>query len=67
MMEHQANALALIFGGKPWQPYPGHWLLIHSRDDGSLVIFDNDVINAYDNCEAMEDGEPSVEIRLNVS
>lgn len=64
MMEHQANALALIFGGKPWQPYPGHWLLVHSRDDGSLVVFDREAVCLYDDERAMEDGEPACEIRM---
>lgn len=65
MHEHQANTIAHVFGGSPWQPYPGVWLLVVARDDGSLVVFDTDAVYAYDDTDALEDGEPRVEIRLN--
>lgn len=64
MTEQQANTLAPIFGGKPWQPYPGHWLLVVARDDGALVVFDRDAVCLYDDECAMEDGEPACEMRL---
>lgn len=64
MHEHQANTIAPIFGGRPWQPYPGVWLLVVARDDGSLVVFDSDAVYAYDDTDALEDGEPCIEIRL---
>lgn len=64
MKEHQAHALAMIFGGKPWQPYPGHWLLVVGRDDGALVVFDREAVCLYDDGSALEDGEPACEIRL---
>ncbi|MGB0768092.1 MAG: hypothetical protein ACPGYV_10315 [Phycisphaeraceae bacterium] len=62
--ERQANALATIYGGLPWQPYPGIWLLVVTREDGSLVVFDNDGVCAYDNAEDLELANPAVEIRL---
>ena len=65
MREKQVNTIAQVFGGKPWQPYPGVWLLIVARDDGSLVVIDTDAVFAYDDTEALEDGEPRIEIRLN--
>ncbi|MEM9416318.1 MAG: hypothetical protein AAGA29_12700 [Planctomycetota bacterium] len=65
MHEYQVNTIARVFGGRPWQPYPGVWLLVVARDDGSLVVFDSDAVYAYDNTDALEDGEPRIEIRLN--
>jgi hypothetical protein len=67
MMEHHANALALIYGGNLWQPYPGHWLLVIPRDDGSLVVFDREGVCLYQDERAMEDGEPVCEICLDES
>jgi len=40
-------------------------LLVVARDDGSLAVFDTDAVYAYDDTDALEDGEPRIEIRLN--
>lgn len=64
MQEHDANLIAPIFGGNPWQPYPGIWLLLVERDDGSVVVFDSAMICSYDDYRELEDGEPCIEIRL---
>lgn len=67
MDEQQANLIATVFGGHPWQPYPGVWLLVIAQDDGSLVVFDSGAVYSYDDTEALEDGEPSIEIRFDYS
>lgn len=67
MNEQQANLIATVFGGRVWQPYPGVWLLVVTRGNGSLVVFDHDAVYAYDDTDALEEGEPRVEIRLDHS
>jgi len=67
MHELEAKSIAPVFGGLPWQPYPGVWLLVVDQEDGSLIVFDNDAIYAYDDTDALEDGEPRIEIRLKMS
>ena len=64
MTEQHARTIAPILGGCPWQPYPGLWLVLIHRDDGSFVIIDRDAICAYDNVDAIEDSAPRFEIRL---
>lgn len=64
MNEEDANKIASVFAGNTWQPYPGIWLLVIRRDDGSLVVFDREAVCLYDDERAMEDGEPACEIRM---
>lgn len=67
MEEHQAKLIAQVFGGFPWQPYPGIWLLTIKHNNGSVVVIDNEVICSYDDERALEDGDPVCEIRLDAS
>ena len=67
MNEDDANKIAPVFGGRTWQPYPGIWLLVIRRDDGSLVVVDQQIISLYDDELALEEGEPRCEIRLSES
>lgn len=65
MQEQQVNLLTSIYGGRPWQPYPGYWLVLVTRNDGALVVFGRDAVILYENAQALEDDDPTCEICLN--
>ncbi len=47
MTETQANTIAAVWNGVPWQPMPGFWMVIVIREDGRLVAFDDDGVGEY--------------------
>lgn len=62
MNETQSHVVAEVVGGKPWQPYPGIWVVLVSGDNDSLVVIYDDAVREWDDPRKFETTEPSREI-----
>lgn len=58
MDEEQANALASIIDGQPWDSGGGIWLVCRERSDGHVVAFSDESVCEYANWEALESDPP---------
>lgn len=59
MTEEEANAVAEALRGKPWNSGGGIWLVVFHREDGSIVVMSDDVINVYEDQGAFDSGQAS--------
>lgn len=64
MSEKQAEALAMLLGGEPWQSGGDIWLVMVRRSDGHVVVFSGDVVCEYEDEEAFEASRPHASILL---
>lgn len=49
MSEQEAQALALILGGHPYQSGGDIWILVIARADGKIVVVSPEVVCEYEN------------------
>ena len=42
LTEIQANTIAKVYNGLPWNPMSGLWLVVVPRNDGTAVIFSDE-------------------------
>jgi hypothetical protein len=56
MTEEEANAVAEALRGKPWNSGGGIWLVVFHREDGTIAVMSDDVINVYEDQEAFDTG-----------
>lgn len=54
MKEQQAEALAKIIGGEPWQSGGGIWLVIKYTEVGRVVTISDEVVKEYKDEAAFE-------------
>lgn len=57
MNEQQAQVVAEIIGGEPWQNGGDIWLVMLRRNDGKLVVISDDTICLYADDEAFDAGQ----------
>lgn len=58
MTEDEAQELARVVDGKPWNSGGGIWLVCRERQDGHVVAFSDEVVSEYLSWDVLQDGSP---------
>jgi hypothetical protein len=60
MTQHQAESVARMIDGEPWQSGGNIWLVVKQRAAGRCVVLSGAMICEYASQEAFDDGQPPI-------
>jgi hypothetical protein len=64
MDDMDADRLARLHGGEPYESADATWLVVLRRDEGRVVILTDTSVDEYEDWEAFEQGSCDASIRL---